>query len=51
MKLKKKKKNNLKSYKDTKLKNQINQLFFVERYNFKLIEEKWQKYWEQNKIF
>jgi leucyl-tRNA synthetase len=23
----------------------------VERYNFKLIEEKWQKYWEQNKIF
>jgi len=23
----------------------------VERYNFKIIEEKWQKYWEQNKIF
>jgi len=23
----------------------------VERYNFKLIEEKWQKHWEQNKIF
>ena len=23
----------------------------MERYNFKLIEEKWQKYWEQNKIF
>ncbi|MDB3974752.1 leucine--tRNA ligase [Candidatus Pelagibacter sp.] len=23
----------------------------MERYNFKLIEEKWQKHWEQNKIF
>jgi len=23
----------------------------VERYNFKKIEEKWQKYWEENKIF
>jgi len=23
----------------------------VERYNFKLIEEKWQKHWEENKIF
>jgi len=23
----------------------------VERYNFKLIEEKWQKYWEKNKSF
>ena len=24
---------------------------FVERYNFKFVEDKWQKYWEQNKIF
>jgi leucyl-tRNA synthetase len=23
----------------------------VERYNFKFVEDKWQKYWEQNKIF
>jgi len=23
----------------------------VERYNFKFVENKWQKYWEQNKIF
>ncbi len=23
----------------------------VERYNFKIIEEKWQKFWEKNKIF
>ena len=23
----------------------------MERYNFKLVEDKWQKYWEQNKIF
>ena len=23
----------------------------MERYNFKLIEEKWQKYWEKNKTF
>jgi len=23
----------------------------VERYNFKLVEEKWQKYWDENKTF
>ena len=23
----------------------------MERYNFNLIEEKWQKYWEENKVF
>jgi leucyl-tRNA synthetase len=23
----------------------------VERYNFKTIEEKWQKFWEKNKTF
>ena len=23
----------------------------MERYNFKLVEEKWQKYWEEEKIF
>ena len=30
--------------------NQINQ-YFVERYNFKSIENKWQKIWEENKSF
>ena len=23
----------------------------MERYNFKFVEDKWQKYWEQNKTF
>ena len=23
----------------------------MERYNFKVVEEKWQKFWDQNKIF
>ena len=23
----------------------------MERYNFKLIEDKWQKFWEENKFF
>jgi len=23
----------------------------VERYNFKIVEEKWQKYWDEKKIF
>ena len=23
----------------------------MERYNFKIVEEKWQKFWDRNKIF
>ena len=23
----------------------------MERYNFKIVEEKWQNYWQKNKIF
>ena len=29
----------------------INKIIFVERYNFKIVEEKWQKFWEEKKHF
>ena len=45
----KKKKNNIKNNINKK-RLKIN-LRIVERYNFKVVEEKWQKFWEENKIF
>ena len=33
------------------IKIKLKKLNFVERYNFKTVEEKWQKFWDKNKTF
>ena len=34
-----------------KIKRSIEKSIIVERYNFKTVEDKWQKYWLKNKTF